>query len=158
LPIFPATGAAPLLPISFDLTGSTQIRAATSEKKTIQDGYAGAQLTRFSADSDGVIVGQYSNSRTRALGQIVLANFTNQNGLEPLGNNAWVETSTSGAPLVGVPNSGSLGDLRSSSTESSNVDLTAELVNMITAQRAYQANSQTIKTQDAVMQTLLNLR
>lgn len=158
LPIFPATGADPLLPLSFDLTGSTQVRGLTTEKKTVQDGYAGAQLTRFAADSDGIIVGQYSNGRTRALGQIVLTNFTNPNGLEPLGDNAWVETSISGTPLVGVPKSGSLGSLRASSVENSNVDLTAELVNMITAQRAYQANAQTIKTQDSVMQTLLNLR
>jgi flagellar hook protein FlgE len=92
-----------------------------------------------------------------ALGQVVLANFTNPNGLEPLGNNAWAETS-SGAPLVGTPDTGSFGVLQSSATEASNVDLTAELVNMITAQRVYQANAQTIKTQDSVLQTLVNLR
>jgi flagellar hook protein FlgE len=88
----------------------------------------------------------------------VLANFSNPNGLDPLGNNAWAETSTSGVPAVGVPNTGSLGVLQSSAVENSNVDLTAELVNMITAQRVYQANAQTIKTQDSVLQTLVNLR
>ncbi|HAT30318.1 MAG TPA: flagellar hook protein FlgE [Janthinobacterium sp.] len=158
LPIFPATGATPLLAMALDLTGSTQIAAAFSEKSTVQDGYAGGQLTSFASDANGVILGQYSNGRTRALAQIVLANFTDPNGLQPLGNNAFAETSASGGPLVGTPNTGSLGTLRSSSTESSNVDLTAELVNMITAQRAYQANAQTIKTQDQVLQTLVSLR
>ncbi len=88
----------------------------------------------------------------------MLANFRDPNGLQPLGNNVWSETSTSGSPLVGTPNSGSLGTLQSSAVEDSNVDLTAELVNMITAQRVYQANAQTIKTQDQVLQTLVNLR
>ena len=88
----------------------------------------------------------------------MLANFSNPNGLSPLGNNAWGETSASGVPLVGTPSSGSLGVLQSSAVENSNVDLTAELVNMITAQRVYQANAQTIKTQDSVLQTLVNLR
>jgi flagellar hook protein FlgE len=88
----------------------------------------------------------------------VLANFSNPNGLEPLGNNAWAETSVSGAATVGIPDTGSLGVLQSSAVENSNVDLTAELVNMITAQRVYQANAQTIKTQDSVLQTLVNLR
>jgi flagellar hook protein FlgE len=92
------------------------------------------------------------------LGQVVLANFANPNGLQPLGNNMWAETATSGNPLVGTPGSGSLGVLQSSAVEDSNVDLTAELVNMITAQRVYQANAQTIKTMDAAMQTLVNLR
>ena len=158
LPLFPDTGSTTPLTIEFDMTGSTQIFAATSEKKTVQDGYSGGALTTFAAGADGVILGQYSNGRTRPLAQIVLANFSNVNGLEPLGNNAWSETTASGVPLVGEPNTGKLGLLRSGATESSNVDLTAELVNMITAQRAYQANAQTIKTQDSVMQTLVNLR
>jgi len=158
LPLFPDTGAVKPLSIEFDLTGSTQIFSATSEKKTVQDGFSGGALTTFAAGADGVILGQYSNGRTRALAQIVLADFANPNGLEPLGNNAWAETSASGGPLVGEPNTGKLGLLRSSAVETSNVDLTAELVNMITAQRAYQANAQTIKTEDSVMQTLVNLR
>ena len=82
----------------------------------------------------------------------------NPQGMQPVGNNEWVETSASGGPLVGVPGSASLGLLQSSAVEDSNVDLTAELVNMITAQRVYQANAQTIKAQDQVLQTLVNLR
>ena len=87
-----------------------------------------------------------------------MANFTNPNGLQSLGDNQWNETATSGVALVGVPGSGSMGVLTSSATEDSNTDLTGELVNMITAQRVYQANAQTIKTQDQVLQTLVNLR
>jgi flagellar hook protein FlgE len=158
LPIFPSTGAAGTLSIQLAFSGTTQYGAATSEKKSTQDGYTAGHLQRFAASADGIILGQYSNGQTHALGQIVLANFANPNGLSPLGNNAWGETSTSGVPLIGTPSSGSLGVLQSSAVENSNVDLTAELVNMITAQRVYQANAQTIKTQDSVLQTLVNLR
>jgi flagellar hook protein FlgE len=158
MPIFPPTGASVTLPVNVGFAGTTQYGAATSEKKTTQDGYTAGHLQRFTAGADGVILGQYSNGRSQALGQIVLANFQNPNGLTPLGNNSWAETSGSGAPTVGVPNTGSLGVLQSSAVENSNVDLTAELVNMITAQRVYQANAQTIKTQDSVLQTLVNLR
>ena len=115
-------------------------------------------MTGFSTGSDGVVTGRYSNGQTKTLAQVVLANFSNAQGLQPLGNNQWAETSTSGTPLVGVPGSASLGVLQTSATEDSNVDLTAELVNMITAQRVYQANAQTIKTQDQILQTIVNLR
>ena len=158
LAIFPATGAATPLPIEIDFTKSTQYGAQTSEKKIIQDGYTAGQLQRFSAGPDGIILGQYSNGKTAPLGQIVLSNFANPSGLTPLGNNAWAESSMSGAPLTGAPTTGSLGVLQASAVENSNVDLTAELVNMITAQRVYQANAQTIKTQDSILQTLVNLR
>jgi flagellar hook protein FlgE len=158
LPIYPPTGAKDSLSIKLNFTGTTQYGADTSEKKTTQDGYTAGHLQRFSAAADGTILGQYSNGQTKPLGQVVLANFTNPGGLEPLGNNAFAETSASGTPLVGTPDTGSLGVLQSSATEASNVDLTAELVNMITAQRVYQANAQTIKTQDSVLQTLVNLR
>jgi flagellar hook protein FlgE len=92
------------------------------------------------------------------MGQIAMANFASVDGLTPLGNNAWAESSSSGPPTIGVPNAGSMGSLRSSAVETSNTDLTAELVNMITAQRVYQANAQTIKTEDSILQTLVNLR
>jgi flagellar hook protein FlgE len=75
-----------------------------------------------------------------------------------MGNNLWEESSASGQPLVGTPNAGAMGSLNSSALEDSNVDLTSELVQMIVAQRVYQANAQSIKTQDAVLQTLVNLR
>ncbi|MES2263444.1 MAG: flagellar hook protein FlgE [Pseudomonadota bacterium] len=158
LPIFPDTGAFQPLSIVTNFEGTTQYGIATSEKASTQDGYSSGHLERFSAGADGVILGQYSNGKSRALAQIVMTNFANVDGLTPLGNNAWAESSTSGTPQVGTPGAGSMGQLRSSSVESSNVDLTAELVSMITAQRVYQANAQTIKTQDSVLQTLVNLR
>ena len=121
LPIFPPTGAATMLSINFGFAGTTQYGAATSEKKSTQDGYTAGHLQRFSAGADGIILGQYSNGQSHALGQIVLANFANPNGLSPLGNNAWAETSNSGVPLVGTPAAGSLGVLQSSAVENSNV-------------------------------------
>ena len=151
------TGAAALA-MTLDLSGSTQFGSAFSVNSLSQDGYASGKLSGFSFSDDGTIVGRYTNGQTSTLGQVVLANFSNPNGLQSLGNNAWAESATSGAALVGTPNTGGLGVLQSSAVEDSNVDLTAELVNMITAQRVYQANAQTIKTQDQVMQTLVNLR
>jgi flagellar hook protein FlgE len=144
--------------VNLDFTGSTQFGSPFGVNKLTQDGYTSGRLSGFNMSADGVITGRYTNGESATLGQIVLANFANPNGLQPLGNNVWAESSASGQALVGTPDSGSLGVLQSSATEDSNVDLTAELVNMITAQRVYQANAQTIKTQDQVMQTLVNLR
>jgi flagellar hook protein FlgE len=152
------TGAVTPLAMTLDLSGSTQYGATSSVNTLIQDGYTSGRLTGFNISSDGIIIGRYSNGQTRTLGQVVLADFVNPQGLAPLGNNLWQETGDSGLALVGTPNTGTLGNLQSSAVEDSNVDLTAELVNMITAQRNYQANAQTIKTMDAVLQTLVNLR
>lgn len=153
------TGAAsPWSPGTIDFAGTTQYGSAFGVEQLAQGGYASGRLVGLSVTSDGMVQGRYSNGQTRNQGQIVLTNFTNPNGLSPQGNNQWVETSISGAPLVGAPNTASLGVLQSASVEESNVDLTAELVNMITQQRNYQANAQTIKTQDQIMNTLVNLR
>lgn len=153
-----AAGATSPFPVTLDFTGTTQFGSSFSVNTLNQDGYTSGRLAGFSIGADGVVLGRYTNGQSAVLGQVVLANFANPNGLQQLGNNMWAETSTSGNPLIGVPASGSLGVLQSSAVEDSNVDLTAELVNMITAQRVYQANAQTIKAQDAVMQTLVNLR
>jgi flagellar hook protein FlgE len=158
LPIYPSTGSEPTQTMEIAFTGTTQYGTATSDKKLVQDGYTAGHLQRFSIGKEGIILGQYSNGQSKPLGQVVLANFANTNGLEPLGNNAWAESANSGTPLIGTPNSGSFGVMQSSAVETSNVDLTAELVNMITAQRVYQANAQTIKTQDSVLQTLVSMR
>ena len=103
-------------------------------------------------------MGSYSNQQTKVLGQIVLVNFANPNGLQPLGNNLYQATAAAGSPLVGTPTTATFGSLQGRAVEQSNVDLTAELVNMIVAQRVYQANSQSIKVQDTVLQTLISLR
>ena len=153
-----ATGANTPYAVDVDFTGTTQFGSSFGVTELRQDGYTAGRLTGFSVSDDGEILGRYSNGQSRAQGQIVLANFTNPGGLAPMGNNFFAETSESGQPLVGAPLTGTLGSLSAGSVEESNVDLTAELVNMITAQRVYQANAQTIKTQDQVMQTLVNLR
>lgn len=152
----PAGAAAQTLTFNFATT--TQYGTAFGVNSMAQDGYTTGQLTSFNTSANGTIVGSYTNGQTRNLGQVVLANFSNVQGLEPLSGNQWAQTATSGVPLVGAPGSSSLGVLQSGAVESSNVDLTSELVNMITAQRDYQANAQTIKTQDSLTQTLINLR
>ncbi|MES1998680.1 MAG: flagellar hook protein FlgE [Pseudomonadota bacterium] len=158
VPLVVSTGATTPFPVSIDYTGTSQYGSSFSVNALKQDGYTSGRLSGFSISADGTIVGRYTNGQSATLGQVVLANFTNPNGLQSLGNNLWTESAASGPALVGTPDSGSLGVLQSSAVEDSNVDLTAELVNMITAQRNYQANAQTIKTQDQVMQTLVNLR
>jgi flagellar hook protein FlgE len=152
------TGAVSPLAFTFDLSGSTQFGSPFGVNRLLQDGFTSGRLSGISIASDGVVQGRYSNGQSRNLGQIVLANFNNPNGLQSIGNNQWSETNESGQPLVGAPGTGSLGLLQSAAIEESNVDLTAELVNMITQQRAYQANAQSIKTQDQILQTLVNLR
>ena len=143
---------------SLDMTGSTQYGSVFGVNTTTQNGFASGRLSGFNIGSDGIITGRYTNGKTSTLGQVVLANFSNPNGLQPLGNNQWAESAASGVALIGTPNSGRMGLIQSSAVEDSNVDMTAELVNMITAQRVFQANAQTIKTQDQILQTLVNLR
>jgi flagellar hook protein FlgE len=141
-----------------NLTTATQYGAPFGTTEISQDGFGTGRLSGFTADDTGMLVGRYSNGQTRPQGQITLANFVNPQGLVPLGNNVWVEGSESGQPTLGSPGTGILGSLEAGAVENSNVDLTAELVNMITAQRAYQANAQTIKTHDQMLQTIVNLR
>ncbi|MCB1911401.1 MAG: flagellar hook protein FlgE [Rhodocyclaceae bacterium] len=151
-------GAPDISGVELDFTGSTQYGSTFGVNRQTQDGYASGRLSGITVGDDGTIQGRYSNGQSRNLGQVVLANFQSTNGLISLGNNLWAESPDSGQPLIGTPGSGSLGSLTAGSVEESNVDLTAELVNMITQQRAYQANAQSIKTQDSVLQTLVNLR
>ncbi len=153
-----STGAATPLDFEFDLTGTTQYGSQFGVNDLSQDGFSSGRLAGFNIGLDGVLVGRYTNGQSRDLAQIVLADFRNPQGLTPIGDNQWEETSASGLPIVGMPGTGSVGVLQSSAVEDANIDLTAELVNMITAQRIYQANAQTIKTQDAILQTLVNLR
>lgn len=145
-------------PLDVVFTGTTQFGSGFAVSNLTQDGYTTGQLTGVSIAETGVVTARYSNGQTQYSGQVTLADFRNPQGLQPLGGNAWAATYNSGAPVQGTPGSGKMGALRSGALEESNVDLTAELVNMMTAQRAYQANAQTIKTQDQVMSTLVNMR
>ncbi|CAN7162459.1 flagellar hook protein FlgE [Trinickia sp. LjRoot230] len=144
-------------PLTLDLTGTTQYGSKDGVNNLAQDGYASGQLSNFSIAADGTITGNYSNGKSQALGQIVLANFSNPNGLQNLGGNQFAETSGSGVPQISAPGSTNHGTLQGGALESSNVDLTNQLVDLITAQRNYQANAQTIKTQQAVDQAVINL-
>lgn len=144
--------------IELDLSKMTQYGANFGVTDMAQDGYAPGQLTGVTVDDSGIIMARYSNGQSKPAGQIEIANFRNVQGLQPVGGNMWQRSFASGDPVVGVPGDGNLGSLRAGSLEESNVDLTGELVNMITAQRIYQANAQTIKAEDQLMQTIVNLR
>jgi flagellar hook protein FlgE len=166
----PATGLANFAGLNFnngsaamaytmDFTGSTQFANDDEPKKLTQDGYSSGNLISFAINEDGTISGKYSNEQTRTLGQLVLSSFVNPEGLAPKGDNIWSETAASGQPLTGAPGEGKkVGSLVAGALESSNVDMTAELVNLIVAQRTYQANAQSVQAQSQVMQTLVNIR
>ncbi|AMO93933.1 flagellar hook protein flgE [Collimonas fungivorans] len=155
----PLTNGAASMNFTINLTGTTQFGNDNAVAKQTQDGYTSGSLTAFAINPDGTVTGKYSNEQTKTLGQIVLTSFANPDGLQSKGGNVWAETAASGQPLVGTAGAGTkVGSLTSGALESSNVDLTAELVNMIIAQRTYQANAQTVKTQDQVMQTLVSMR
>ncbi|WP_438767231.1 flagellar hook protein FlgE [Kushneria sp. TE3] len=143
---------------SIDLSSVTQNSGSFVVKAANQDGYAAGSLTGISIADNGDVLGNYSNNQSRALGRVALASFTNEQGLKPDGNNGWLATTGSGQELLGSAGTGQLGSLLSGTLENSNVDLASELVTMIVAQRNYQANSQTIKTQDQILQTMVSLR
>jgi len=148
----------PIAGIQLDLTKASENGSSFAVTSLTQDGYAPGQLTGIQVANDGIIQARYSNGQSKPAGQVELASFRNPQGLQPVGGNVWIRTVGSGDAVVGVPGDGNMGALQSGALEESNVDLTAELVNMVTAQRAYQANAQTIKTQDQVLQTIVNLR
>jgi flagellar hook protein FlgE len=150
--------AADPMTLTFDFSNTTQYGSAFGVSSMVQDGYTTGMPSGFNIAPDGTILGRYTNGQSQKLGQVTIANFANPQGLQPLGNNRWAPTSTAGTPLPGTPGTASLGVLQSGAVEDANVDLTGELVNMIVAQRVYQANAQSIKTQDAVLQTITNLR
>jgi len=141
-----------------DVTKLTQYGSPFSVNDVSQNGYATGRLTAVDITADGTIFTRYTNGQSRSLGQVAIANFRNPQGLQPIGNTAWAETFDSGNPVVGVPGSASLGLVQSGALEESNVDLSQELVSLIIAQRNFQANAKTIQTEDAVTQTIINMR
>lgn len=153
-----APSIVPPFVVSVDMSNTTQYGARFAVSDLTQDGYPPGELVGVKIEESGVIMARYSNGETQAAGMFAMANFRNVQGLAPTGNGNWIETQASGQPIQGSAGVGRFGVLRAGALEDSNVDLTAELVNMMTAQRAYQANAQTIKTQDQVLQTLVNLR
>lgn len=153
-----APSIVPPFPVTTDFSKATQYGTSFAVSNLTQDGYTSGEFVGMNIGENGVITARYSNGQTQASGQIALAEFRNVQGLTPIGGNDWVSTFASGAAVQGSPGQGKFGGLRSGALEESNVDLTGELVNMMVAQRAYQANAQTIKTQDQVLSTLVNLR
>ena len=153
-----ANNASPTQTFTVNLSASTQFGTAFGSNNVIQDGFSAGALSGISVNSDGIIQGRYANGQSRKLGQVALARFNNSNGLVSMGGSQWTATSLSGSEMVDAPGASSNGLLQSAAVEESNVDLTAELVSMMTQQRAYQANAQSIKTIDQLLQTLVNLR
>ena len=154
----PGQGAMSPQSIDIDIGKSTQFSSPFSITSLNQDGYTAGQLSSVGADASGVITARYTNSQSQQLGQICVASFSNEQGLAPLGNTGFAESFASGIALVGRPGNANLGQLQAGALEDSNVQLTDELVKLIVAQRNFQANAQTIKTEDAITQTIINLR
>ncbi|TCS39918.1 flagellar hook-basal body complex protein [Reinekea marinisedimentorum] len=142
--------------ISF--TDSTQYGSEFARYDFAQDGYTSGELTDLEIDGSGIIYAQYTNGESEVIGQVALATFTNTEGLTPSGDTEWTESSESGEPTIGEPGTGTLGSIESSALEDSTVDLSEELVQLIIAQRNYQASAKTIETANEVTQTIINLR
>jgi flagellar hook protein FlgE len=156
-PYTPSNGSA-ALNITLNLGNTTQFGNAFSIQTQTQDGHATGRITGIDISPEGVITARYTNGVAQPLGQIALTNFPNPQGLQSLGNNAWAETFNSGQPLRGQAGTSDFGLIQGGGLEASNVDLTEQLVNMITAQRNFQANAQMIQTQDQITQTVINIR
>ena len=140
--------------IDMSYNGTSQYGSDFSVSKNKGDGYASGERTGQAIDEDGSVYATFSNGERLLQGQLVLANFTNPNGLQSQDGTTWAQTASSGAPLTGTPNSGLLGSIVSGALESSNVDLTSELVGLMTAKRNYQANTKVISTNDSMMSAL----
>ena len=159
---FPAISASPgadPMQIALDVTKATQFGNNYAVTSISQDGYPTGTLSSIDVSSDGVVQAKYSNGQSQALGQLALANFANPQGLRQLDNTNWAASYDSGTPVMGAAGNGNFGNVQSGALEASNTsDLTAQLVNMIKAQRNYQANAQVISTDDKLTQTIINIR
>jgi flagellar hook protein FlgE len=153
----PVNGAAPL-DFTVDFGAVTQYGNASSVTALRQDGYPSGRLTGIDIDGTGVVFARFTNGQSLGLGQIALASFSNPQGLQQIGDNSWVETYAAGNPLFGAAGSGDIGLIQAGGLEASNVDVAAQLVRLITAQRNFQANAQVISTADAITQSIINIR
>ena len=153
----PTTGAAPMN-IDVDLAQSTQYGSNFAVNSVTQDGYTTGRLIGIDIDETGVVQARFTNGISQPLGQIAIANFANPQGLQQLGNTQWAETFASGQALRGQAGNSGFGLVQSGALEGANVDVTEQLVNMITAQRNFQANAQMISTADSITQTIINMR
>jgi len=151
------TGAGDLT-FDVDSTATTQFGTDFAVSSIVQDGFGAGQLISFDFDESGIAFARYTNGQSRAIGQVALANFRNNNGLQPIGNTNYVETFSSGSANIGEPGTAGRGVIQASAVEQANVEITKELVNLIIAQRNFQANAQVISTEDQVTQAVINLR
>ncbi|CAH0268626.1 flagellar hook protein FlgE [Pseudomonas brassicacearum] len=155
--VWAANGAASAPTITISMGNTTQFNADTARSIPAQNGYATGQITNLTIDGSGVLLANFSNNQTKPIGQLALASFTNEQGLQPVGGTSWKETFASGIPGYDAPETGTLGSIVSNSLEESNVNLTNELVELIKAQSNYQANAKTISTQSTIMQTIIQM-
>lgn len=157
VPVTPNPGADPLT-ITFDLRGSTQVGGAFSVNSLSQNGFPTGRFSGLEIDDSGAVLAHYSNGDTKPMGQVAVARFENPQGLDKRGDTEWGESFASGGPVVGVAGTGNFGSIKSGALEGANLELADQLVTLIVAQQSYQANAQTIQTENQITQTLLNLR
>ena len=153
----PTTGASDIT-MSLDFGTATQFGSNFGVNSLSQDGFTTGRLTGVSVDAEGVVFARFTNGQSTSLGKLAMANFVNQQGLQQLGDTSWGESFQSGDALLGEAGTASFGNIQSGALEASNVDLTAQLVQMITAQRNFQANAQVIETANTITQTVINIR
>lgn len=152
------SNAAGTLTFNYAGNGTTQFSSPFTVNVLEQNGFPIGRLTGVEISDTGVVRANFSNGQSTALGKIALARFQNAQGLAQKGNNSWEDTTDSGTPLVGEAVTSSFGQIRSGAIEVSNVDLTAELVNLISAQRNFQANAKSIETNNTITQAIINIR
>jgi len=144
--------------LTYDYISSTQYGADFAVNDLTQNGYTAGRLSGIDVDNSGIVFARFTNGQSQALGKVAMARFNNAQGLRQLGNTSWAETYTSGDAQLGEAGTSSFGLVQSGALENSNVDISEQLVNLITAQRNYQANAQVISTADTITQTIINIR
>lgn len=157
-PVTPATGANDIAIGRMSYANSTQFNQRFSVNDLKQNGLPAGQLSGIDTDDEGIIFARFSNGGSEPIGQVALVRFANPQGLSKLGDTSWGQSASSGESISGAPGSNNFGLIQAGAIEASNVDLSAQLVNLIVAQQAYQANAQTISTENSIMQTILNIR
>jgi len=153
----PNGATANLAGVNLDMLGTTQYNAASATTAKSQDGFATGELSGLTIDQSGLMFANFTNGQDKVIGQVAIANFANLQGLTPVGGTSWKESYASGVPVIGAPDTGTLGQISGGALEDSNVDLTGELVNLIKAQSNYQANAKTISTESTIMQTIIQM-
>ena len=156
-PYDPGNGASPIN-LTLDFNGTTQYGSSFAVNNLSQDGYTSGRLAGVDIDTEGVIFARYTNGQSSPLGKVALAKFNNQQGLRQVGDTSWAESYSSGTPQLGEAGTSSFGQIQSGALEASNVDIAAQLVALITAQRNFQANAEVISTADSITQTVINIR